>query len=266
MKRCTFLFTLVELLIVISVLLVLISLLQPSLRHALSRGREITCKSNLKTIYGGYAFYTEDSAGELPFALRYIKPVVVTWTEAIINYLIPEPLPNDFLQDQYSTMTQMHKYPKITLPFLQCPEHENSIEYRGKTFHPWVVGKIWARLQSYGAVGDITGTPNINAGLEFGPSGRNWSFNINQIPSPQGTYLLTEIFHEHGMFGYKDLAIAANPGYIVGWTGQTPLYPHGAKEYNFLYTDGHLAKEFIYENYSGDGTKPGGPWSVRGDD
>ena len=252
MKRCRSLFTLVELLIVISVLLVLISLLQPSLRRALSLGRELTCKSNLNTIYGGYALYTEDSAGALPFGQRYEPPsITVTWTEAIINYLIPKPLPNMFLQDNNSTTTQMHTYPNIDLSFLQCPEHENSLEYRKKTFHNNIVTK-GARVLSYVAVN--------------GPSGFNWSHNINQLPSPQGTYLLTEIFHEHGMLGYRTVSTVGHPEQIVQWTEQTPLYPHGAQEYNFLYSDGHIVKEFIYENYSGDKTKPGGPWSVRGDD
>ena len=132
-------------------------------------GRELTCKSNLKTLYGGYALYTEDWGGKLPFG--FTSDGGVTWTEAIVNYLIPKSLPHNFLQDSFSTYTQMHIYPDITLPFLQCPEHENSLAYRGLAIHRFVQLKL-ARVLSYTAVGAEKGP---NADLKFGPSGQNWS-------------------------------------------------------------------------------------------
>lgn len=59
-------FTLIELLVVIAILSLLASLLLPSLRTALERGRAALCLSNMRNIHLGQKLYTQDHDGRLP--------------------------------------------------------------------------------------------------------------------------------------------------------------------------------------------------------
>ena len=54
------LFTIIELLVVVSILAILISLLQPTLSSMFENGRLIVCSSNLKTQYLAVDYYAED--------------------------------------------------------------------------------------------------------------------------------------------------------------------------------------------------------------
>jgi prepilin-type processing-associated H-X9-DG protein len=59
-------FSLVELLVIISILLILISLLQPSLKNALEYGQSIACKSNLQKMGAVTNLYMEDHNDYIP--------------------------------------------------------------------------------------------------------------------------------------------------------------------------------------------------------
>jgi len=61
-------FTLLELLVVISIIVILMALLLPALQRSKAKGREVVCASNLKQI--GYAFvsYIDDYSGWYPQA------------------------------------------------------------------------------------------------------------------------------------------------------------------------------------------------------
>ena len=61
-------FTLVELLIVISVIAILVSLLLPALGSARERGRSISCVNNLKQLFTGVGFYVDDNDSWLPLS------------------------------------------------------------------------------------------------------------------------------------------------------------------------------------------------------
>jgi prepilin-type processing-associated H-X9-DG protein len=60
-------FSLVELLIIVAILLVLLSLLQPSLSRALQYAKSIACATNLKTIYSIADLYQNENNGYLPY-------------------------------------------------------------------------------------------------------------------------------------------------------------------------------------------------------
>jgi len=62
MKRV---FSLIELLIVIAILSILASLLQPTLKSAMENARQIVCQNNLKQVYTAAIMY-EDDSGYLP--------------------------------------------------------------------------------------------------------------------------------------------------------------------------------------------------------
>lgn len=69
-KRPLFRFTLVELLVVISVIAILAALLLPALKSAKDKAVGIRCMSQMKQINPGIVMYTSDNDGFLPIYLR----------------------------------------------------------------------------------------------------------------------------------------------------------------------------------------------------
>lgn len=72
-------FTLIELLIVISVIIVLISLLMPALKSAKEKAREIVCKGNLKQGISMLLMYSDDYNSYLPasYNTKYFWPEIL---------------------------------------------------------------------------------------------------------------------------------------------------------------------------------------------
>ncbi len=86
-------FTLLELLIVISVIAILVSLLLPGLNSTRSKALQIRCTGNLKQIYTGLSIYVSDSDGYLPFLQQQYNP------EPKWAYLIRDYVASPFYED-----------------------------------------------------------------------------------------------------------------------------------------------------------------------
>ena len=69
-KKRNFCFTLIELLIVITIIAVLASLLLPSLNKARERAKNTSCLSNLKQQSTAFLMYVDDNKGFLPYSFR----------------------------------------------------------------------------------------------------------------------------------------------------------------------------------------------------
>lgn len=67
-------FTLVEILVVISILAILIAMLLPALIKAKSKSREVSCKSLMKQYAFATSLYTDDNSGYFPDIRRCLKP------------------------------------------------------------------------------------------------------------------------------------------------------------------------------------------------
>ena len=63
-RRCGF--SVVELLVVIAIISVLAAMLLPTLEQAVEQSRRVVCASNLRQIYAGALFYSQDFSGQLP--------------------------------------------------------------------------------------------------------------------------------------------------------------------------------------------------------
>jgi len=73
-------FTLVELLVVISIVALLIALLLPSLQNARHAGLRVVCASNLHQLGVGYASYAADDRDNLPRNdITYTATTQTTW-------------------------------------------------------------------------------------------------------------------------------------------------------------------------------------------
>ncbi|MFP4053693.1 MAG: type II secretion system protein [Phycisphaerae bacterium] len=81
-------FTLVELLIVISIIALLISILLPSLGRAKESARVISCRSNLRAIGVAFRMYLDDSRDLMPCAAQLPSAKLNHWPR-IVDILLP---------------------------------------------------------------------------------------------------------------------------------------------------------------------------------
>ena len=68
-------FTLVELLVVISVVGILAGILLPSLAKAKAKANRVKCASNLRQIHAAFAMFSSDYDGRLPWTLTHDQGV-----------------------------------------------------------------------------------------------------------------------------------------------------------------------------------------------
>jgi len=82
-------FTLVELLVVISIIALLVSILLPSLGKARMLGKEVACRANLKGIGYGWLMYRQEHPGFIPNAIHLPVPPLSEDEVSIVDVLAP---------------------------------------------------------------------------------------------------------------------------------------------------------------------------------
>jgi prepilin-type N-terminal cleavage/methylation domain-containing protein len=82
-NRSIYGFTLIELLVVVAIIAVLVALLLPSLAQSRERMKDLTCGSNLRTIFNGFMMYAENYRDILP-------PIYDGCPDPNINNFVPK--------------------------------------------------------------------------------------------------------------------------------------------------------------------------------
>ncbi len=223
-------FTLVELLVVISIIALLLSILMPALGRARDAGMSVVCKNNLRTMGLAEFLHAEendrkiawtrlDSSGSGGYSAVYFAAQLWSTYEKV-----KIPGLNDFRAIPY-------KSPK----WLMCPAEKKLTWgdvplYRGSTFsHYWLPDLGYAR-NAY----------NHNIGVPGKPQG-----NIDQIDSPSRQANIIDGFSYEWHPGrnwcdlYVDNKITPLHGQTNGW--RTAMYRHMSKKgINVLFWDGHV--------------------------
>lgn len=239
-------FTLVELLVVISIIALLVSILMPSLGRAREQARAVYCASNQRQLLLGLIYYTEDNNEHLPY---YSNPnwststsqwLVQTdgWLGAIMPYVGAEGADTVssggleyYEQKDFAEVGNCPSIkdpnPSSTSPWTIGVNYPNVIDYNGKAASaagrpdnyvkqfPWISRKI----------GKIPSTTLV---LMDSRAWGWWVYNMSIWP------LVSTEVDEDGISIYSDL-LATLP-----YNGAT--FPHNKKA-NIAMMDGHVERE-----------------------
>ncbi len=266
-------FTLVELLVVISLIAILIALLLPALAKAKELANTVACASNLRQIGLAGDMYESTYDNFVP-CQQYLYappsyPSNPTWDRQLYN----------FLGSQTLTPYQMgHNLPaSLRLPVLICPDDIRG----GQIGASYLYGQ--APL-SYGIVqGPVfkPGGPGLYGLISPGqpPYGFGQGPTASSLPDPANIFYCTDSFGGCAEFANPLTATAGpfqgsgSPPNIVrsqyqdDWTGQLLTPPHSGSTYNYLYLDWHVENKH-YQDTVGTGTviNPRGAWTVAAGD
>jgi len=76
-------FTMIELMVSISVIAVLMGIALPALRMARESGRRAVCLANLHTFGQAFQMYRDDHGGALPYAHGSVYNIIYSWTDPL---------------------------------------------------------------------------------------------------------------------------------------------------------------------------------------
>src|SRR4051812_23136862 len=115
--RRTKAFTLVELLVTISIIAILAALLLPALVTAKERGRRAVCKNNLRQFYLAATMYAADYQEILPIGIRDNLDEHVQWLSSV-------------------TWTNLKTYANAGEKFMHCPNYPPILSQYGGFYNP----------------------------------------------------------------------------------------------------------------------------------
>ena len=216
MKKC--LFTLVELLIVISIIAVLASMLLPALGKARDKAKDISCASNLKQIGAMFMIYA-DGCSYYPAPLGNIRTTIGKWQDMLVfattnlQYDPHNAATCDYIWLNNGTAKSPFGCPSTKRKMFQANEaiHYGMNRYLGTSFNPANGSLTW----------DIS--PRVSITQVKRPSATSLAFDINVVGSA-GSWPGNCAFDIYGMI-----------------YGSEPLWRHAnGRGSNVLFADGHL--------------------------
>ncbi|OGV51316.1 MAG: hypothetical protein A2017_20075 [Lentisphaerae bacterium GWF2_44_16] len=156
-------FTLIELLIVISIIIILAGILLPALGKARAKTQSIACASNLKQIYYAYGQYLDDYN-------RYTMTRRSHWTDYWFRKLVE----NDYIKvptiNNYDSPTGVYK----------CPSETNKVTtFRGS--HYSINGKLLNGIEGAESITDWEK-------LSFSKNTTRIGMFADNVPSPAGSF------------------------------------------------------------------------------
>lgn len=286
-------FTLIEMLVVISILALLIALLLPSLQKARQVARQVQCASNMRQLTLAMNLYATDNE-RLPTE----GTVTATGGNARLPAHPHDPRSwDDKLGAGYDGRNLSRGYQNqgflrhvsgnayldpggytIMETLYRCPEHRSFVlpDRFPRSYAMNSGGYVDQRID-----GDHPSSPNFLRGI----TRRVWSKAPSDVPAPASTLLLVEgdaLADGGGQMGNPNLATMPSPFWQQGGPFAFTYLPFHDEQWNYAFVDGHVQLMSPHDtvgdgNYGGpsydrrvsmprDDRGPGGMWTVDPDD
>jgi prepilin-type N-terminal cleavage/methylation domain-containing protein/prepilin-type processing-associated H-X9-DG protein len=211
-------FTLVELLVVISIIAVLLGVLMPALAAARKSSKQLMCATNLKQIYAAFASYANQNsdaiikAGEI-LHTKNSQEVLALWHIVLLPY-VGEKFEGNIIQEKFS---------KVWF----CPEDKDPYP-QGYKNNPHNGMTSYALNGYYGSLN--------GAEIKLGPAG---SFKFNQIRNPADCMMMGETSYASQFYDIESPKTTAYNLARDGHHRMTSGFYHN-KSMNVSYVDGHI--------------------------
>lgn len=198
-------FSLIELLVVFSIMAILVTLLQPSMRRLLSHNNTNLCKNKLRSVYAGISLYAESNDNTLPGPCYRSQPPRAINNKGYVSKNLA-----GYLYPYFDPQTDAwgNKY----LNELICPSNQDL------ELNPSVESRTQFLVTSKS---NYFGYPKTSySGAQKDPK------KFNQVGTPTQTWAVTD-------------ADRKNAGWIKSGDGpDLPLHTDVSR--NYLYFDGHI--------------------------
>ena len=238
-------FTIIELLVVISIIGILAGMLLPTLSGARTSAHDVRCKSNLKQIGAAFEMYLNANEGYYP-CVRWGNGAELRWPETLAPYIggsVEDPTRGS----EFATGN------KFTNNVFKCPAIGSSAAQA--TSFP---RGDYARTGSYGYNWMTFGPPHPTTN-NFG---RKYPVRSTQIAAPSRTILVADSFGQKTL-GADPHAFTLDPPEMLcgtGWgqrrglgTEPCPVDPRHDGKFNAVFADGHVESLTMQEaGYSSD--------------
>ncbi len=247
-------FTLVELLVVVSIIALLLSILLPALNQAKDITRTVVCQTQLKQIGSAISTYAAEYANLVTFhdTTRTVggngSDAQVRWVGALQSYFGPGGYPMSHRARDTDPNSDWESFNRAH-SVIFCPSDRFFPVGNGKAPNPTPRG-YW-RPTSYGAISATISVNNVKPhSVKFdNQSGgvTTTAMNMNGPTQPGQMLMMTEVDYD---FGYR------NPAWVQAVTllltsheeaqfgKSTPsswLYEHAGFTQNWLFVDTHVA-------------------------
>ena len=241
-------FTLVELLIVIAILSILVSLIQPAIKNAISRAYTLSCFKNLHNMGAAQSTYAGDRDD-------YVTPGCMPLTAPLVfgdSYALDKP---GQVATRVSWDDHLSQYLGLSLsssekdePYLKSINYPNYV----KTFHCPADPEIDGLSST--AYDAIRRSYTMSAGSDLfnsqyrGMSGKSWSRKFSEVLSASSTCLMTELDYEESIYGkYRYSSIGTSELDVFDLSESKGLHDIGTGTFNYLFVDLHVEKFFYLE-------------------
>lgn len=237
-------FTLIELLIVISIIAILAGMLLPALSMARDRARTIQCAGNLKQLSMGilqYAIDSRDFYPHIPNPEPTGEPMLI-WDDLINEYA---PVPRLTQTEKEARFVKIRGRANAYL----CPSDRSGVSAYGADFYR----RTYALTRGTANPAEYEKYPGIY--------GAGAAIRQGEVRFPSQTFAIVEMASDTNTLGYTSNASVQNAA--KQWTGNPKL--HGIYRYNYAYADGHVG---LKNSREGDlsGTHQNenrSPWNAR---
>lgn len=180
-------FSLIELLVVMSIIALLIGILLPTLGPAMNAGRQTRCAANLRGIGQGIELYKNDYREVMPVARYMPRP----WLSGD-----PAPSFNDALEQYIEPLSLAYQCPGDRVVFEIEYTDDSNVTRRGGSSYTYSSGLSGERIEESWFVQRLRLSPNVIPVMR--------DFDGGTYETSDGRFITVQFFHDKRRLLYAD--------------------------------------------------------------